>query len=56
MDWRERNYYLVYTNPFAYRMRHEYYRLAAPSLKRHSPYNHFKEYMNYANYDGLHIH
>ncbi len=32
MDWRKRNYYLVYTDPFAYQMRHRYYQLVAPSL------------------------
>ena len=32
MDWRKRNYYLVYTDPYAYQMRHRYYQLAAPSL------------------------
>ena len=48
MDWRKRNYYL------AYQMRHRYYQLAAPSLKRHSPYGHFKEYIGTDNYDGYH--
>lgn len=56
MDWRKRNYYLVYTDPYAYQMRHRYYQLAAPSLKRHLPYNHFKEFICCTNYDGLHIH
>lgn len=54
MDWRKRNYYLVYTDPCAYQMRHRYYQLAAPSLKRHSPYGHFKEYIGIDNYDGHH--
>lgn len=54
MDWRERNYYLVYTNPFAYCMRHEYYRLAAPSLKCRSPFGHFRDYISTYNYDGYH--
>lgn len=54
MDWRKRNYYLVYTDPLAYQMRHRYYQLAAPSLKRHSPYCHFKEYIGTDNYDGYH--
>lgn len=54
MDWRERNYYLVYTNPFAYCMRHEYYRLAAPSLKRHSPCGHFRDYISADNHNGYH--
>lgn len=52
MDWRERNYYLVYTNPFAYRMRHEYYRLAAPSLKRNSLCGHFRNYISADNHNG----
>ena len=36
MDYRLRDYYLVYTDPYSWNMRHDYYRLAAPSIKRHS--------------------
>ena len=42
MDYRYRNYYLVNINIFSYNMRMEYFKLAAPSLKIHSPYCHFK--------------
>ena len=49
MDWRNRNYYLVTTDYLSYKMRHEYYRIAAESLKIHSPYRHFK---NCNGYDG----
>jgi hypothetical protein len=33
-------------------MRHEYYKLAAPSLKIHSPYNHFKPAISKSGYDA----
>lgn len=52
MDWRNRNYYLVKTDYYAYKMRHEYYKLAAPSLKIHSPYNHFRPKTSKYGYDG----
>ena len=42
MDWRKRDYYLIRTDPTAYQMRHELYKSAAPSIKYHAPYNHFK--------------
>ena len=42
MDYRKRNYYLVTIMYFSYDTRMHYYRLAAPSLKIHAPYNHFK--------------
>ena len=42
MDYRYRDYYLVTINYLSYDMRMEYYKIAAPSLKIHSPYNHFK--------------
>ena len=54
MDWRERNYYLVKTNEYSYKMRHEHYKLAAPSLKIHPPYNHFKKWIGSDNYDAYH--
>lgn len=42
MDYRNRNYYLVTIDYSSYDMRMRYYKLAAPSLKRHAPYGHFK--------------
>lgn len=42
MDWRRRNYYLVTISYLTYEMRMKYYRMAAPSLKIHAPYGHFK--------------
>lgn len=54
MDWRERNYYLVKTDYCSYKMRHEYYKLAAPSIKYHSPYNHFKKWLGNNNGDSYH--
>lgn len=50
MDYRYRNYYLVTVDYCSYDMRMEYFRIAAPSLKIHSPYNHFK--CNGEEYDG----
>lgn len=41
MDWRKRSYYLVRTASSTYDIRHKLYKIAAPSLKRHSAYNHF---------------
>lgn len=56
MDWRNRNYYLITTDCFAYKMRHEYYKLAAPSLKIHSPYNHFRPAISKHGYDADYKH
>ena len=42
MDYRNRDYYLVTIAYESYDMRLNYYKMAAPSLKMHSPYNHFK--------------
>lgn len=42
MDYRNRNYYLVEIDYSSYDMRLGYYKSAAPSLKMHSPYGHFK--------------
>lgn len=42
MDYRNRNYYLATIDYISYDMRLKYYKLAAPSLKIHSPYNHIK--------------
>lgn len=39
MDWRKRNYYLIYTDPMSYEMRHRFYKIAAPSIKYHSVHN-----------------
>ena len=50
MDYRYRNYYLVAIDYCSYDMRMRYFRIAAPSLKVHSPYNHFKS--NNKEYDG----
>lgn len=50
MDYRYRNYYLVTVDWCSYDMRMEYFRIAAPSLKIHSPYNHFKN--SSKEYDG----
>ena len=50
MDYRYRNYYLVTIDYCSYDMRMKYFRIVAPSLKIHSPYNHFKS--NDKEYDG----
>lgn len=50
MDYRNRNYYLVTIDYCSYDMRMRYFQIAAPSLKVHSPYNHFK--CNEKEYDG----
>lgn len=42
MDYRNRDYYLATIDYTSYDMRLRYYKLAAPSLKIHSPYNHIK--------------
>lgn len=42
MDYRNRNYYLVTIDYASYDMRLKIYKLVAPSLKIHSPYNHIK--------------
>ncbi len=42
MDYRNRNYYLATIDYTSYDMRLRYYKLAAPSLKIHAPYNHIK--------------
>lgn len=36
MDYRLRDYYLIYTDYKSWNMRHELYKLVAPSIKRHS--------------------
>ncbi len=54
MDYRERNYYLVRLDCWDYAMRMQYLKLAAPSLKIHPPYNHFKN--NDSDYDAIFTH
>ena len=51
MDYRFRKYYLVKMPFDSYDMRLRFFKIAAPSLKIHSPYNHFKE--NKKDYDGV---
>ena len=53
MDYRERNYYLVSISSCALDMRLNYFRIASPTLRIHSPYNHFKE--NKGQYDGTYL-
>ena len=63
MDWRNRNYYLVRLCVSSRDMRMEYFKTAAPSMKMHSPYNHFKSNENnnfdhdgkYSKITGVHI-
>ena len=53
MDYRHRNYYLVTIDRTSYDMRLRYYKIAAPSLEIHSPYNHFKYNKYKDGYDGM---
>lgn len=53
MDYRERNYYLVSIDYCSHDMRLRYFKIAAPSLKIHPPYNHFK--YNDEDYDGNYL-
>ena len=46
MDYRNRNYYLATIDYLSYDMRLKNYKLAAPSLKIHPPYNHVKNTYN----------
>lgn len=50
MDYTCRKYYLVSIPYFSREMRIGYFKIAAPSLKMHPPYNHFR-YGKYP-YDG----
>ena len=50
MDYRQRNYYLVTIDCCSYDMRMRYFKIAAPSLKIHSPYNQYKS--NNREYDS----
>lgn len=55
MDYRKRKYYLVTLDYFSYNMRINILKLAAPTLKIHSPYNHIRRKCKYkSNYDGEH--
>lgn len=51
MDYRNRRYYLAKISYFSYDMRMHYFRMVAPSLKIHTPYNHFIK--NETDYDGV---
>lgn len=53
MDYRERNYYLVSISSCALDMKLNYFKIAFPTLKIHSPYKHFKE--NKGQYDGTYL-
>ena len=59
MDWRKRDYFLIHTSWRSYDMRHMFYKIAAPSMKSHKPFNHFKlDSQNiewFKNYDGNHL-
>ena len=50
MDYRNRSYYLATIDYLSYDMRIRYFKIADPSLKIHTPYNHFKD--NNSEYDG----
>ena len=52
MDYRNREYYLVDISWRTYDMRMNLFKLAAPSLKIHKPYNHFKYNKDRYGYDG----
>lgn len=52
MDYRKRNYYLVAFDYCSYDMRMKYCKLASPSLKVHSPYNHVKNQNHHDYVDG----
>ena len=52
MDYRNRDYYLATIDYVSYDMRLKNYKLAAPSLKIHSPYNHVKNTYNRDYIDG----
>lgn len=52
MDYRHRKYYLVSIPYFSRDMRIRYFKIVAPSLKMHSPYNHFCHRDNEQAYDG----
>lgn len=57
MDYRHRKYYLVSIPYFSRNMRIGYFKIAAPTIKMHIPYNHFKhgKLKNIQQYDGLHF-
>lgn len=51
MDYRHRKYYLVSIPYFSRDMRIRYFKIAAPSLKMHAPYNHILK-QHTSDYDG----
>ena len=55
MDYRHRKYYLVSIPYFSRDMRIRYFKIAAPSMKMHAPYNHMshKQQKDILSYDGL---
>jgi hypothetical protein len=53
MDYRHRDYYLVSIDYSSYDMRMQYYKIAAPSLKIHPPYNHFKNGRDWDMYNDV---
>lgn len=42
MDYRHRDYFLMVTDYENYAARHREYKMAAPSVKFHAPYNHMR--------------
>lgn len=57
MDYRHRDYYLVELDTCAYDMRVEYFKIAAPTLKFHAPYNHIKNSeLSYDKVDNVYGH
>lgn len=54
MDYRNRDYFLVQFNPCSYNMRMDFCKINVDSLKIHSPYNHFKEWIEDNNCDSYH--
>ena len=53
MDYRHRKYYLVSIPYFSRDMRIGYFKIAAPSLKMHTPYNHVHIKEDFEAYDGI---
>lgn len=52
MDYRHRKYYLVSLPWFSKDMRLQHFRIAAPSMKMHPPYNHVLSEKPHPLYDG----
>lgn len=53
MDYRNRKYYIVQFDYESFDMRKSYFKIASPSIKFHSPYNHIKGNNTYKNYDTV---